>query len=138
MVNRTAHDSGLVKRELEKFVLSLPDAEILGLCRNGSIWLEVESALKGEVTQGDFYALGLAHDSNTIQLGFSKNLALIFNFDGLADAFCGNYIDSDDEEFYASTSLPKYNPEFGRKLLADSIESNFDCDFDSFVHRVTE
>lgn len=138
MVNRTALDSGLVKRELEKFVLSLPDAEILGLCRNGSIWLEVDSALKGEVTQGDFYALGLAQDSNTIQLGFSNNLALIVNFDGLADAFCEDYIDGEDEEFYASSSLPKYNLELGKKLLADSIELSFESDFDSFVHRITE
>ncbi|MBC3809676.1 hypothetical protein H8K52_20275 [Undibacterium seohonense] len=138
MVNRTALDSGLVRRELEKFVLSLPDAEILVLCRNGSIWLEVESALKGEVTQGDFYALGLAHDSNTIQLGLTNNLALIVNLDGLADAFYEDHIDGDDKEFYASSSLPKYNLELGKQLLADSIRLSFESDFDSFVHRVTE
>ncbi len=136
MVNRTALDSGLVKRELEKFVLSLPDAEILGLCRNGSIWLEVESVLKGELIQDDFYALGFAHDSNTIQLGLTNNLALIVNFDGLADAFYEDYIDGEDEEFYAPSSLPKYNLELGKKLLADFIKLSFESDFDSFVQRV--
>jgi len=138
MVDRTALDSGLVKRELEKFVLSLSDAEILGLCRNGTIWLEVDSVLKGEVTQDDFYTLGLAQDSNTIQLGFSNKLRLICNFDGLADAFFEDYIDGEDGDFYASSSLPNYDPEIGKKILTESIELNFESDFDSFVHRVTE
>lgn len=85
MVNRTVANPSIIKRELKKFVTSLRDAEVLGLCRNGSVWLKVESVSTGKVTQDDFYALGLAQDQNTIQLGATNNLVLMSNFDGLAD-----------------------------------------------------
>lgn len=136
MVNRTLATPSIIKRELKKFVTSLRDAEVLGLCRNGSIWLKVDPVLKGTVTEDDFYALGLAQDQNTIQLGANNNLVLITNFNGLADVFCEDHFVSEDDECDASHSLPKYNPEFGKILLADCIESSFDFDFDSLVYRL--
>ncbi len=136
MVNHTVANPSIIKRELKKFVTSLRDAEVLRLCRNGSIWLKVEPVSTDEVTQDDIYALGLAQDQNTIQLGVSNNLVLMSNFNGLADAFCEDYFDSEDDECYALPSLPKYNPDFGKLLLADCIESSFDSDFDSLVYRL--
>lgn len=136
MINRTVVNPSIIKRELKKFVTSLRDAEVLRLCRNGSIWLKVESVSRDKVTQDDFCALGLAQDQNTIQLGARNNLVLMSNFDGLADAFCEDHFGNENDAFYESPSLPKYNPEFGKILLANCIESSFDSDFDSLLDRL--
>lgn len=50
--------------------------------------------------------------------------------------FCEDHFGSENDACYASPSLPKYNPEFGKILLADCIESSFDSDFDSLVYRL--
>ncbi len=138
MANRNKDDGSIIKRELKEFITSLGDTDVLKLCRNGSIWVKLQPSLESKVTQSEFYVLGFAHDLNTIQHGFTNNLGLLCNFNGLADAFYEDHSDSGDEMSHASPSLPKYNIEVGKTLLTDSIECSFESDFDSFIQRTTE
>ncbi|BAP87826.1 putative uncharacterized protein [Burkholderiales bacterium GJ-E10] len=107
---------------VREFVEDLSDETVAMLCKsNGSIWVDLDDALSGDVTSASFDALGSISDRAQREAGERGGMIVALDLDGVADGFV---VDSglDDDEAPILPDQQEYSPERGRSTLLQYVD----------------
>lgn len=120
-----------------EFIQNLNDAQVFTLCWSGSLWIDREDTLKGQITVDSLYAMGSASDGAIRQYGASLGAIMLTKFDGIADQFV-----EDEDDFGTQLLLSRaqviYTPVTGRQVLISCLSNCIVDDFDSLMAKLNE
>ena len=137
----------VLRNAVLEFVARLNDAAIYSLCSgNGSLWVDIDDVISGDLDANSFQDLGHARDGATVEYADRINAILLIDLDGFAYGFVfedendDDDDDDDDEDDFPRVALGQeiYSTQSGRQALLDCIDNAIPSEYDSLSVRIDD